>query len=171
MRYIAFIISFFLIVPETNAGEIPQVFIVENRVLIDADIEEVFAFAGNPINDGEWRAEVNVMEANGPWEVGTQYDEDSHLGFNPHYITPTVMTELDPPHLMVVETPEDNLYLKATRSFEETDDGETLMTYRLEVDKRMPANTLGFPIPVVLARIYYDNVMKTYLWRLKHLLE
>lgn len=148
-----------------------QTFTVENSIVIEADIDTVFDFAANPMNDTQWRSEVNAMSASGPWEEGTIYYEDSHLGFNPHYITPTILIELDPSDTMVVETPEDNLYLQAKRTFEERENGNTLMTYRLEVDVRMPTDAAGFYIPPLLAKIYYNNVMRVYLWRLKTILE
>jgi len=151
--------------------EQPRTFTIENSIIIDADIETVFAFAADPLNDSQWRSEVNVMDADGPWEVGTVYYEDSRLGLNPHYITPTVLTDLESPYLMVVETPEDNLYLQAIRVFEELDDGRTLMTYRLEVDVRMPADASGFHFPQFLVEIYYSNVMRCYLRQLKNILE
>lgn len=171
MNYIAFTLSLIFISTSALADGQVRTFTVENSIVIDADIDTVFEFAANPLNDSEWRSEVNSMEATGPWEVGTVYYEDSHLGFNPHYITPTILKELEAPYLMVAETPEDNLFLQAKRSFDTLDDGKTSMTYRLEVDVRMPADATRFYLPQFFVEIYYNNVMRTYLWRLKNLLE
>lgn len=172
MKRVAFF-SLSLIFLSTSAFAQDQIrtFTVENRVTIDADIETVFEFAANPLNDTQWRSEVNAMTASGPWEVGTVYDEDSRLGLNPHYVTPTILTELEAPYQMVVETPEDHLFLQATRTFEELDDGRTRMTYRLEVDIRMPAAATGLSLPPFLVEIYYNHVMRVYLWHLKNILE
>ena len=164
-------VAFILFFGSATAQAQFQTFSVENSIIINADIETVFNFAANPVNDSQWRSEVNAMSATGPWEVGTIYYEDSRLGFNPHYITPTILIELDPTYTMLVETPEDNLYLQAKRTFEELADGSTRMTYRLEVDVRMPSDAAGFYVPPLLAKIYYDNVMSGYLWRLKSILE
>lgn len=171
MKYIAITLSLIFISTSALAEGRARTFTVENTIAIDADIDTVFEFAANPLNDSQWRSEVNSMEATGPWEVGTVYYEDSHLGFNPHYMTPTILKELDYPHLMVAETPEDNLYLQAKRSFEELDDGNTLITYRLEVDVRMPADATRLYLPQFLVEIYYNNVMRGYLRQLKNILE
>ena len=171
MKYAALIIFTIFGTSTVFAAETIRTFTIENTIIIDADVDTVFEFAGNPLNDTEWRSEVNSMEASGPWEVGTIYYEDSHLGLNPHYLTPTILTELERPHRMVVETPEDHLYLRATRTFEPNDDGSTTMTYRLDVDTRMPRDATGLYLPQFVVNIYYNNVMRHYLWRLKNLLE
>lgn len=154
-----------------HASDQVRTFTVENQVVIDAEVQSVFEFAANPLNDVHWRSEVNEMTASGPWEVGTIYTEDSRLGIRPHYVTPAVMIELEPPHRMVVETPEDNLYLRATRTFEPLDDGRTMMTYRLDVDLRMPVDVSGLYLPRFFVELYYNHVMRFYLSRLRYILE
>jgi uncharacterized protein YndB with AHSA1/START domain len=164
-------LSFVFFSSFAQASEQVRTFTVENSVVINAQVQDVFEFAANPLNDVQWRSEVNTMTASGPWEVGTIYYEDSRLGIRPHYVTPTVMTELEPPHRMVVETPEDNLYLKATRTFEPLDDGRTMMTYRLDVDLRMPVDVTGLYLPRFFVELYYNHVMRVYLSRLRYILE
>lgn len=171
MRHIALSLALLFFTASAHGNDTPPTFTIENTIEIRADIEAVFAFAANPLNDGKWRLEVNDMEAFGPWEVGTSYLEDARLGLTPHYLTETILVELDPPYTMVVETPEGDLYLRATRSFEETDDGGTVMTYRLDVDKRMPADAAGFRIPQFFVEFYYNHAMRGYLWKLKNILE
>ena len=164
-------LSFVFFSSFAQASDQVRTFTVENSVVIDADVQSVFEFAANPLNDVHWRNEVNTMTASGPWEVGTIYYEDSRLGIRPHYVTPAAMIELEPPHRMVIETPEDNLYLRATRTFEQLDDGHTMMTYRLDVDLRMPVEVTGLYLPRFFVELYYNHVMRFYLSRLRYILE
>lgn len=146
-------------------------FEVQNSIVINAPAEAVFCFAGNPENDAAWRSEVNDMTADGPWAEGTLYYEDSTLGLNKHYLTITELEELDYPNLMIVQTPADSLFLRAERSFETLANGKTRFTYKLIVDVRMPLAATGLPVPPLLAKLYYGQVMRNYQAKLKQLLE
>ncbi|MDC0253592.1 hypothetical protein OAK75_01750 [Bacteriovoracales bacterium] len=164
-------ISFILTLSAIAFAKDTNYFVVENSIVINKPIGKVFEFAANPLNDEQWRSEVNKIKASGPWEVGTTYKEDSTLGLNPHYKTITKMLELEHPKKMVVQTGQEHLHLRSERTFKKLDESKTLMTYHVQVDKGMPYTATKLPAPSFLVKIYYSQVMKSYLQKLKRILE
>lgn len=166
-------LSLFLITALASSSALAQTatFEVEQSIVIDAAQEDVFCFAANPLNDAQWRSEVNEMTADGPWAEGTLYLEDSSLGSNPQYLTETFLQVLEFPTRMVVQTPQDSLFLRAERTFEAMENGKTRFTYHLTVDTRMPRAATGWSLPTWLVRWHYNNVMRRYQRALKQLLE
>jgi hypothetical protein len=153
-----------------SAGE-KSYFELINSIIINRPIDKVFEFAANPMNDEQWRSEVNGIDSDGGWEVGTTYREDSTLGLNPHFETITKMTELEYPKKMVVKTGNDRLHLRSERTFSALGDNKTKMTYKVQVDKTMPFIATKLPVPNFLVKFYYGQVMQGYLGDLKNILE
>ena len=147
----ALTISFILTLSAIAFAYDTNYFVVENSIVINRPIDIVFEFAANPLNDEQWRSEVNKIEANGPWEVGTIYKEDSTLGLNPHYKTITKMLELEHPKKMVVQTGQEYLHLRSERTFKELNERKTIMTYHVQVDKGMPYIATKLPAPNFVA--------------------
>ena len=154
-----------------SSREAIRAFEVIESVVIQANQEAVFCFAGNPLNDPEWRAEVNTMTSDGPWMVGTRYKEESTLLLNPNYVTITSLVVLDFPSQMVAETPKDALFLRSDRRFQRLEEDKTRITYTITLDERLIEDIVGLRLPVFLVKLYYSVVAGKYLRRLKDLLE
>ena len=63
-----------------------QLLKLEESIELPGTLEEVFAFAANPVNDHFWRNEVKKMELDGEFEVGSILTETAFLPLNPNFI-------------------------------------------------------------------------------------
>ena len=147
-----------------------QLMKLEETVELSGSLEEVFAFAANPVNDHFWRNEVKKMELDGEFEVGSILTETAFLPLNPNFITVTEITELEHNKYIAVQTLEGDTYFRVERSFKETQRGVS-MTYKIEADIQMVKDILGFSMPLALAKIYYGTVLKLYVNNLKRFLK
>tara|TARA_Y100000817_G_C16739890_1_gene491955 strand:- start:252 stop:779 length:528 start_codon:yes stop_codon:yes gene_type:complete len=148
-----------------------ELIVMEKSIEIQRSIEDVYEFAGNALNDGSWRKEVNEIRMDGPFNVGTIFYEDAKLGSHDHFITYTEITEMNE-HEVIYETTLDNpSYLKSHRIFEAIDSETTRFTYHVEVEEKMFKDILKLPVPKFLAKWAYKRRMKKYLKSLRDQLE
>ncbi len=147
-----------------------QLMKLEESIELTGSLDEVFAFAANPVNDHFWRNEVKKMELDGDFEVGSVLTETACLPLNPNFITITEISELEHNKFIVVQTFENDTYFRVERRFKETENG-VLMTYKIEADIQMVKDILGFSMPLALAKTYYGTVLKLYVNNLKRFIK
>ena len=145
---------------------------MQAQIDIHRPIEQVFAFAANPLNDGTWRPEVRDFTASGPLQAGTFYGEVIHIGLRNHYQTKAVVSQLTPPFLIRVKAaPGHDRTFVADRTFAPLSPGWTRVTYRAQADERVVYDLTFLPVGLDQAAAYYQWVMKQNLFRLKRILE
>lgn len=145
---------------------------VEQGIVINAPIEKVCSFVGDPLNDHLWRREVHQITVEGrSGQLGSVYTEDAFIGIKPHFITKTKLTTYSCPYEVTFVTVEDNpYYLRSHRTFEVNDTVGTLFKYDVDFEEAMILETFGFPAnPQVVADLYSIR-MYGYLLRLKKIL-
>ncbi len=145
--------------------------VIEKSIIIHRPHAEVFAHISNSLNDHTWRSEVNSMEADGPFGIGTTFTEDAHIGLNPHFITRTVLLELSDEHAYY-QTPADaRFYLSSLRRVESVSPYKCRVTYRVEFDVAMSEPTLGVKLPAQVLSPSYGVIINHYLRNLRAYLE
>jgi hypothetical protein len=144
----------------------------EESIVIKSSVENVFKFAADAINDERWRTEVHSINSDGPFATGTVYIEDAFLGFHYNYITKVELKKIEYPTLAFYETTQDNPYkLRSLRLFESIKDNSTKFTYRVYVEEDLIFDILFEGIPLQIAEQGYRSLMRSYLKKLKHILE
>lgn len=145
---------------------------ISKSVIINKDITSVFDHVKNTLNDDTWRKEVNHMSADGPFQIGTTYTEDAHIGFQKHFITKTVLVGLkDLDHALYITPKNAKYYLSSLREVKSLGPHRTKFTYTVKFDQRMSKVTLGVSTPRPLLVIGYGVIMSQYLNKLKRHLE
>jgi hypothetical protein len=169
---IAFCLLIFTL--KIGASPLPEQYLthISRSIIIKKPLSEVFDHVKDTTHDDTWRTEVNQMDANGPFQVGTTYTEDAHIGFNRNFITRTVLLILNPLEKAYYQTPPDAPYfLSSLREVKKIDHEMTEFTYTVEFDSRMSRETLGLNLPPTLLELSYGVIMKNYLLNLKSYLE
>ncbi len=145
---------------------------LSKSIIINKDISTVFEHVKNTMNDDTWRTEVNQMQADGPFQVGTTYTEDAHIGLRRNFITKTVLVALEENVKAYYETPTQATYaLTSLREVKRIDDEKTEFTYTVEFDSRMSRETLGINLSPSILQVSYGVIMAKYLRNLKRYLE
>ncbi len=145
---------------------------LSKSIIIDKPIEEVFNHVKDTMNDDTWRSEVNQMQADGSFQVGTTYTEDAHIGLRRNFITKTVLVEVRENEKAYYETPDEAKYaLTSLREVEKISDSKTKFTYTVEFDSRMSRETLGLNLRPGILQVSYGVIMAKYLRNLKRYLE
>ncbi|MBZ0216371.1 MAG: hypothetical protein K8F25_07460 [Fimbriimonadaceae bacterium] len=145
---------------------------MQGQIEIEAPIRRVFAFAGNPMNDHLWRAEVLEMKSSGPLRVGTVYTETASLGLVRGYMTPVRVSALRMPTRLYVETLSSHpRRFFAERVFQRLSATRTRVIYRISVDAKMVSDVWPVPLLPDVAKTTYETRLRLYLLRLKRLLE
>jgi len=145
---------------------------ITKSITINQDITTVFDHVKNTMNDDTWRSEVNQMQADGPFEVGTTYTEDAHIGLNRSFITKTILADIRKNQRAFYVTPQDApYYLSSLREVERIDDQTTKFTYSVEFDSRMSKETLGINLSPKILAATYGMIMSKYLRNLKRYLQ
>jgi len=142
---------------------------VKHSVVLDAPIDKVCEFITNPLNDDQWRSEVNDMTIEGGvLEVGAVIAEDAWIGLRRNFITKTRVEILNCPDEALFITTNDNpFYLRSHRYFESIDESSTRFTYDVEFDVKMIPATLGGNWNPDFVSSMYGIQMKRYLNKLK----
>jgi hypothetical protein len=145
---------------------------MQGSINIKASLDKVYKFASDSMNDKYWRTEVNKITSNGIFGLGTRYIEDAKLGIHSNYITKTEVIDFVSNQFAIYETiPENKFYLRSSRFFEKVSTNETKFTYVVNVEENMIKDIWGFKIPTSIATYGYRMFMKSYLRKLKNLLE
>ena len=146
-------------------------------VNIDAELEQVFCYLGNPINDPEWVREEESITANGPWMVGTQYTEEiSNLLLPENVFLKFDMISMTPPRQIVVEAPPGEPYFRDERNFQTTTVGgrtQTAMSLTMLISTELVQETFtsGIPVPTPLVRFTYVTSFGLNLQNAKRIIE
>ncbi len=145
---------------------------ISKSILINEKIEDVYIHVSNTLNDDTWRTEVNDMQADGAFEVGTTFTEDAHIGLRKNFITKTVLMELIENKKAFYQTPLDAKYfLSSLREVEVVSESKTRFTYTVVFDRAMSRETLGANLPSGLLEFSYGLIMKGYLRNLAELFD
>ncbi|PIP88938.1 MAG: hypothetical protein COW01_05115 [Bdellovibrionales bacterium CG12_big_fil_rev_8_21_14_0_65_38_15] len=145
---------------------------ISKSIEIKRPIQEVFEHVKNTLNDDTWRTEVNTMEADGPFMIGTTYTEDAHIGLQTNFITKTTLISLIENKLAFYQTPENAKYfLSSLREVESLNDQKTKFTYTVEFDYEMSKETLRIKLPKEVLEFSYGLIMSQYLKNLKEYLD
>ncbi len=145
---------------------------ISKSIIINRPIQEVFELVKNTLNDDTWRTEVNSMEADGPFALGTTYTEDAHIGLQRNFITRTTLVKLIENKLALYLTPEDAKYfLSSLREVISIDEENTKFTYTVEFDSEMSKETLMIHLPNEVLEFSYGLIMNQYLKNLKDYLD
>lgn len=145
---------------------------ISKSIVINRTIEEVFHHVKNTLNDDTWRTEVNSMEADGPFALGTTYIEDAHIGLQRNFITKTVLVNIVENDTAFYVTPKNAKYfLSSLRTVESIGEDQTKFTYTVEFDAMMSKETLMILLPHEVLAFSYGIIMGQYLKNLKDYLE
>lgn len=164
-------ILFILSIISSHSFAYTKLVSISKSIEIDVNKERVFEIVSNTMNDHLWRSEVNSMEADGEFAVGTIFTEDAHIGFRKHFITSTQLIELiEDKKAFYVTPPNAPFYLSSKREVKTLQNGGTIFTYTVLFDPKMSRSTLGVAVPVKVLEISYGVIIKTYLKNLKKFL-
>lgn len=145
---------------------------ISKSIEIQAPIEDVFDHVKNTLNDDTWREEVNSMEADGPFMIGTTFTEDAHIGLERNFITKTTLIELIDNERAFYQTPLNAKYfLSSLRKVQALSSDKTKFTYSVEFDHEMSKETLRIKLPEQVLEFSYGLIMSKYLKNLKHYFE
>ena len=145
---------------------------ISKSIVINKPISEVYNHVKNTLNDDTWRTEVNSMEADGDFVIGTTYTEDAHIGLKRNFITKTTLLELIKDKRAFYKTASDAKYfLSSLREVESIEAFKTRFIYTVEFDYEMSKETLMVKLPVEVLTFSYGLIMNQYLNNLKDYLE
>lgn len=164
MKYLLVFISFINIAIAENV-------IVSQQIEINADIDKVFYFVSNPLNDHKWRTEVHEITADGVLTEGTVYREDAFIGLRYHFITETYLEQLVAPHIAIFKTTDSNPYYLRSSRLVIKNGKKTIFKYVVEFDKAMIKKVFGVGLNANLVSKAYGARMLKYLFSLKRILE
>ncbi len=144
---------------------------ISKSIILEESLVRVFTHVSNTMNDDTWRTEVNSMDADGDFEVGTTFTEDAHIGLRKNFITKTTLRQLVANKKAFYQTTADAKYfLSSLREVEKIDQYRTRFTYTVIFDRSMSLETLGANLPASLLEFSYGIIMKNYLNNLKRYL-
>ena len=150
----------------------------ENRVVMrqEVDIDRpamtVFAFVTDGMRDPSWRTEVYRMDVSGPLSFGAQWTEYSRFFRRLETVTPTVVTALDHPRRVLLETPRTHPYwLYSIREVVPLSEGRSRFIYELAFDPASMKQLLPFAPPNWITKAWYAPRITKYLGNAKRLIE
>ncbi len=151
----------------------PRRITISGSVIINNQIDKVFEFFGNPINDWQWRKEVRLTKLNKKLEPGVVVAEYSYLSPKiPENLIELVCVSYEPNLVAIFETLNNSrFYEKSQRLVTAVSKQKTKIIYTLEFDTSIVKYALGFSLPYFLISLKANYDMKKYLKNLKVLLD
>ncbi len=144
----------------------------QDEILIGRSAEIVFPFISDGSNEPKWRLEVYKMEVSGPPQLGTEWMEYSKFFRIFETVTPTTVTEFDPPNRIVLETPDDfPSWLRGVREVESQGRKHSLFRYELAFASDFSGLAMPFVPPIFFQRWFYAPRITKYLRNAKSILE
>ena len=144
---------------------------MQDTIVIEKSAEEVFAFVSDGNNDPLWRSEVDEMDVQGDIAAGTLLMEYSSFFKFMHTVTPTYFTEFEAPKRIVMETPDDHVWLRSIRQVEPMGPNRSKFIYDLGFDLDLMRQMLPITLPVKLVARSYSRRIRRYLNTAKQLIE
>jgi hypothetical protein len=143
------------------------------KILINKNIDNVFAFFANPTNDHLWRTEINESKLDGTLQSGVTVSEYSYLSKRAsNNLLEMKCVQFDKNSIAIFETSNNaKFYLKSQRVAKAVSGDATELTYRLDFDKSIVKFALGFSLPKFIISLKAGSDMKKYLRQLKDHLE
>jgi hypothetical protein len=147
--------------------------IQKSTISIARDQKSVFNYIADLGNDSQWRSEVRCTSREGRVKLGNIAHEESFLSKKiPSYVRKLTCCSYVSDTLVVYQTaPEDPHSLRSTRSVRSTGLGHTEFTYLLEFDPSVVKLAMGFPLPRFLIKMVTRRAMKSYLKKLRTILQ
>src|SRR5689334_20592218 len=140
---------------------------VQSSIVIARPVEQVFAFAANYENDGQWRSEVRQMKYESmPVQVGTRATEVSNV-FMQNLTTVTEVTRYDLNSNVSSKSISGMVPIVVSRDFRSVSGG-TEFTYFLEGDE---SGVLMYRLMRPILQRWYQATVEKYLRTLKQILE
>lgn len=146
---------------------------VTGTVLVNKNLERVFGFFANPVNDNLWRTEINESKLNENLQLGTTVFEYSYLSKKaPNNLIQLTCVQYDKNNVAVFETSDNApFYLKSHRQVKPISGNRTEVIYTLDFDLDIVKFALGFSLPKFVVSFKAKSDMKKYLRQLKTRLE
>lgn len=143
------------------------------QIILQKNVADVFAFIANLENDSEWRKEINETKMNGPAQLGAMAKESSFLSKRvPANILELSCTQYHlNEHITYTTLPSSSFYLQSTRKVEPLNEHSCRFIYEIKFDKAIVKHGLGFGLPSFLISLVAQKDMKTYLAKLKEVME
>lgn len=139
---------------------------------IKASPEKIFDYISDLKNDEQWRPEVTRMDVKGEKKVGTLVIEYITVYRFLHFVTPTLIKELNRPHRFIAETPENHpTWVQCIRTMEPLNNGNTLFSVKLSFSLNNFKQAIPIAPPGFLVTLWYNPRIKRYLKTLKRLME
>ena len=143
---------------------------MQAQVEIDRPIEDVFAFASEPLNDTAWRAETEGFTSSGPAGPGVLYDEVINVGIQNGFEMHTRVTGYESPRLIRAESRDGRVFF-AQRDFYALGPERTRVVYTVAADDHLIRSITILPLDAGFAGQFYQIVIRSYLDRLKTIME
>lgn len=147
---------------------------VERSIVINKDIETVFAYVANLRNDKNWRKEINDTTLSTPLpQLNSVARESSFLSKKVPARIATLQCTTFTPNESVAYTslPTEDFYLANTRSVQAISPSTTRLTYSISFDIGIVKHGLGFSLPRFIIAWHTTKTMEKYLAALKAIFE
>lgn len=147
---------------------------VERSIVINNDIDTVFAYIANLRNDKNWRKEINETTLSTPSpQLNSVARESSFLSKKVPARIATLQCTTFTPNVSIAYTslPTDDFYLANTRTVQAISSSTSRFTYSISFDKGIVKHGLGFSLPRFIIAWYTTKTMEKYLANLKSILE
>lgn len=143
------------------------------KILVNRNVNDVFDFFANPVNDSLWRKEINKSVADGPLQIGVAISEYSNLSRKAsNNLLELKCVSFEKNNSAIFETVENiRFYLKSERMVKAVSETAAEITYKLEFDKSIVKFAIGFALPAFIISFKAKTDMKKYLSQLKQHLE
>lgn len=120
---------------------------VEHSIVIARPLAEVFAFVTDLRNETRWQPEIRSVTLDGPLGVGATFHE-RRVTFGRGYDWHFVVTRLEPPHVISIETLRGTAPYRGSRTFEAVEGGT-----RVTESGQLELPRVLRPLEPVLARL------------------
>lgn len=146
---------------------------ITGTILANQNIDNVFDFFANPINDNLWRTEIIQTTLDGTLQLGVSISERSYLSKKvSDNLVKLKCIQFDKNQIAIFETPDNApFYEKSQRQVRAISDNITEIIYTLEFDLNIVKFAMGFSLPKFIVTLKANTDMKKYLRQLKKQLE
>ena len=146
---------------------------VHGTIEIHCKIDDVFLFVSDMRNDTVWRKEVTSTHCNGPIKKDIVLVQKSRLSKNvDDYASEFICTEFEYNKTVTYETTGNNqAWQKNQRKFTSTEDGNTVVFYDVEFERKMAQIGTGINLPRFIVRKFTKHILRKYLRKLKLTME
>lgn len=146
---------------------------ITGTILANKNIDNVFDFFANPINDNLWRTEIKQTTLDGALQLGVSISERSYLSKKvSDNLVKLKCIQFDKNEIAIFETTDNAPFFeKSQRQVRAISDNITEIIYTLEFDLNIVKFAMGFSLPKFIVTLKANIDMKKYLRQLKKQLE